>query len=106
MSQKRRKFTAEEKVSIIRRHLLEQEQISDICDELCIHPNLFYKWQRDFFENGALAFKPGSKSKDAKQLQVKEQKIQHLEAKLNRKNEVVSELMEAHIELKKSLGEL
>ena len=35
----------------------------------------------------------------------KDKKIQQLEAKLTRKNEVMAELMEAHTELKKSLGE-
>jgi len=32
--------------------------------------------------------------------------IEQLEAKLQRKNEVVSELMEAHLQLKKERGEL
>ena len=35
----------------------------------------------------------------------KDEKIQKLEAKLVRKNEVMAELMEAHTELKKNLGE-
>ena len=43
MSNKRRYFSADQKVASIRKHLLEQVPISDICDELKISSNLFYK---------------------------------------------------------------
>ena len=99
----RRHFSPEEKVSIIRRHLLENVPISQLCDELQIAPSLFYLWQREFFENGHLAF---SKDRKAKAVDdAKDAKIQHLEAKLQRKNEVLAELMEEHTQLKKDLGE-
>jgi transposase-like protein len=53
MSNKTRKAsTAEEKVSILRRHLLEHVPVSDLCDEYHLHPTQFYRWQRQFFENG------------------------------------------------------
>jgi transposase-like protein len=51
-----RKHTAEEKVAILRRHLLNQEAISKLCDELGLQPTVFYRWQKEFFENGAAAF--------------------------------------------------
>ena len=38
--------------------------------------------------------------------QVEEQRIHQLEDKLRRKHEVLSELLEEHIQLKKELGEL
>ena len=37
--------------------------------------------------------------------QVKDRKIEHLQAKLVQKNEVIAELMEDHVKLKKDLGE-
>jgi hypothetical protein len=37
---------------------------------------------------------------------MEEQRIQQLEDKLRRKHEVLSELMEEHVKLKKELGEL
>jgi transposase-like protein len=49
-------YTAEEKVAILRRHLVEKEPISKLCDELGLQPTVFYRWQKDFFENGAVAF--------------------------------------------------
>ena len=54
--------------------------------------------------NCHVVFENGRKAKAADD--AKDTKIQQLEAKLTRKNEVMAELMEAHTELKKSLGEL
>jgi len=34
--------------------------VSDLCEELGIAPTVFYRWQKQFFENGALAFEPGN----------------------------------------------
>ncbi len=56
MKKQRRRFTAEEKVSILRRHLLEGMAISDLCDEYGLNPTVFYRWQKALFENGAAAF--------------------------------------------------
>jgi transposase len=99
----RRHFSPQEKVAVLRRHLLEDVPISKLCDELQISPNLFYIWQREFFENGHLAFAKDRKGKAVEN--AKDAKIQQLEAKLTRKNEVMAELMEEHTVLKKELGE-
>lgn len=101
--QTRRHFTAAEKVAIVKRHLLEGVPVSKLCDEFEINPTLFYQWQRQLFENAHLAFENGRKSKAVEDAHVK--KIEQLEAKLTRKNEVMAELMEAHTLLKKELGE-
>jgi transposase len=103
MNKPRRHFADHEKVAILKRHLLDKVPVSDLCDELDIYPNQFYDWLKRFFENGHLAFANGRKSKGVEDAQ--QAKIQKLEAKLARKNEVMAELMEAHTELKKSLGE-
>ena len=104
MNRPRRHFTGSEKVAILKRHLLEQVPISNLCDELDIYPHQFQGWLKEFFENGHAVFDNGRKPKAVED--AKERKIQQLEAKLARKNEVMAELMEAHTELKKSLGEL
>ena len=52
---KRQRLTAEEKVSILRRHLVEHIAVSDLCDEHQLQPTTFYLWQKQFFENGAAA---------------------------------------------------
>jgi transposase len=100
----RRHFTPPEKVAIVKRHLLEGVPVSNLCDEFDINPTLFYQWQRQLFENAHLAFENGRKSKAVED--AKDHKIQQLEAKLTRKNEVMAELLEAHTALKKSLGEI
>jgi transposase len=99
----RRHFSPQEKVAILRRHLLENIPVSQLCDEHGIAPSVFYHWQREFFENGHLAFGNGRKAKSAED--AKDAKIQQLEAKVQRKNEVMAELMEEHTQLKKDLGE-
>ena len=103
MNKPRRHFSGTEKVATLKRHLIDKVPISDLCDELDIYPNQFYGWLKEFFENGHVAFDNGRKAKAVEDAQ--QAKIQQLEAKLTRKNEVMAELMEAHTELKKTLGE-
>jgi transposase len=55
-------YTGEEKLAILRRHLLDKVPISDLCDELGLQPTIFYRWQKEFFENGAAAFAGKSRS--------------------------------------------
>ena len=104
MNKPRRHFSGTEKIAILKRHLIDKVPISDLCDELHTYPNQLYGWLKEFFENGHAVFDNGRKPKAVED--AKERKIQQLEAKLARKNEVMAELMEAHTELKKSLGEL
>jgi transposase-like protein len=104
MAKQRRHFSGTEKVAILKRHLIDKIPVSDLCDELDIYPNQFYGWLKEFFENGHAAFDNGRKSKALED--AKDKKIEHLEAKLTRKNEVMAELMEAHTQLKKDLGEI
>ena len=57
MSQaERRHFSGEEKVKILRLHLLEGKPVSDLCEQYKINPSLFYQWQRTFFEHGSFIF--------------------------------------------------
>jgi transposase len=56
MKKRRKHYTPEEKVAILSRHLVEVVPISDLCDESGLQPTVFYRWQKEFFENGAAAF--------------------------------------------------
>jgi len=31
-------------------------RLGSLCDELGLQPTVFYRWQKEFFENGASAF--------------------------------------------------
>ena len=57
MKKQRKQYAPEEKVAILRRHLLEKEPISKLCDEVGLQPAVSYRWQKEFFENGAAAFR-------------------------------------------------
>ncbi len=106
MAGKRKKYTAQEKVRILRLHLVEKRAVSDLCDEIGLNPNVFYRWQKQFFENGAAAFdQPASKGKDRRTARLEDRNAR-LEAKLATKDEVIAEIMASHIALKKSLGEI
>ena len=102
MTRKTRKnYTPKEKVAILRRHLVDKVAVSDLCDKYGLQPTVFYRWQKEFFENGAAAFEKrvnGVSLSEAK-------RIEFLEGKLQGKDEVLAELMEEHVALKKSLGE-
>ena len=101
MNAKRKRFTAEEKVKLLRLHLVEKEPVSDICDRHGLNPNVFYHWQKQFFENGTAAFDRKSDSGDKKLTST----VKALKEKLVKKDEVIAEIMASHVELKKSLGE-
>lgn len=101
MSRERKNYTPEEKLAILKRHLVEKTPVSDLCDELGLNPNVFYGWQKQLFENGTAAFQ-----KTRRQADRRDQRIEKLEAKLAQKNEVLAELMQEHVQLKKELGEL
>ncbi len=100
MIKKRKNYPATEKVAIIKRHLVDKVPVSDLCDQHGIHPTVFYRWQKDFFENGAAAFAKA----DRGQQREERKRLEQLQAKLQTKNEVLSELMEEHVRLKKTLG--
>jgi transposase len=102
MSRERKNYTPEEKVAVLKRHLVEKVPVSDLCDELGLNPTVFYGWQKQLFENGAAAFEKIRR----RQADRRDQKIERLEAKLAQKNEVLAELLQEHVQLKKELGEL
>lgn len=104
MAKQRRHFDGPQKVAILKQHLVDKVPISDLCDQHAVHANQIYDWLKKFFENGHAAFDNGRKSQAEEN--GKDQKIERLEAKLVRKNEVMAELMEAHTLLKKNLGEI
>src|SRR4029077_403618 len=102
MKKQRKRYTPEEKVAILRRHLREKEPISKLCDELGLQPTVFYRWQKEFFENGVAAFQQRGRPNH----QPEQERIAYLEQKIQTKGEVLAELMAEHVALKKRVGEL
>jgi transposase len=104
MTRQRRHYPPEQKVAALRLHFVEKVPVSDVCEKLGIAVNLFYTWQKQFFDNGTAAFTTTDKRRKA-DTDAKDRTIAALQDKLQRKNEVLSELMEEHVQLKKELGE-
>ena len=48
--QTRKKYNAEEKISIILEGLRGEESIAAICRREGINPNLYYRWSKEFLE--------------------------------------------------------
>ena len=101
MSGKQRKhYSAEEKVAILRLHLLEKRPVSEVCDQHGLNPTVFYRWQKEFFEQGHLAFT----REDKQQAKADRERLERLESKLAHKDGVLAELMSEYVALKKKLG--
>ena len=99
MAARHRRFSSKEKVSILRRHLLEKVPVSELCDEHQLRPNVFYRWQKELFENGSWAF---DRDGDPRTREL-ERRVSTLEATLARRNEAIAELMEEIVALRHSL---
>ncbi len=102
MSKERRHWTSEDKIKLLRRHLIEKVPISKICDEARLAPSMFHRWQEQLFVNAALALESNRRPERGQD----QQRIEKLEQKIRQKDEVLAELMVEHITLKKELGEL
>ena len=95
--------SAEEKVDVLRKHLLENVSVVTTCETHGIKPSTFYSWQKQFFENGAAAFtRPGPSREEA----ILGKKVEQLEARLREKDAVIALVSEEYVKLKKELGEL
>ena len=103
MTRSRRTFSAQEKAAVVKRYLVDKTPVSDLCDELGLQPTQIYQWQKQLFDNAHAAF--AKTGRIPKQDDAKDKKIEALEAKIQLKNEVVAELLQEHVQLKKELGE-
>jgi hypothetical protein len=63
---------------------------------------IFYRWPKEFFENGAAAFAQKARPNHS----AEQERITYLEKKIQTKDEVLAELMAEHVALKKDVGKL
>lgn len=103
---KRKFLTPDQKIAILREHLIEKVPVSDLCDKHDISAVNFYNWQKQLFEHGASCFeRKANAANQRRQDDAVDRKLQQLEAKMQAKNEVIAELLQEHVQLKKELGE-
>ena len=100
MKKQRKHYKPEEKVAILRRHVLEKEPISKLCNEVGLTPTVFYRWLKEFFENGVATFREKRPTNHS----AEQVRIAYLEKKIQTKDEVLAELMAEYLALKKRLG--
>jgi transposase-like protein len=106
VGEKRRRYSVEQKATIMRRHLLDKVPVSDLCDEYKIQPSVVYGWLRQALGNLELAIDTGRRKKrDCREAKLTREN-EALKAKLAKKDRVIAEISEEYIDLKKELGEL
>lgn len=104
--QGRRQFTAEQKAEAVKRHLMGKEEISAICESLGIVPNQFYRWQQELFDNAAAAFEVKTRGRKVNPQEARlSRQVEELEAKVAHKDNVIAEVTEEYVALKKKLGQ-
>jgi transposase-like protein len=95
---KRKRYTAEEKVKILREISEDGKSISQAAEEHGIHPNNIFNWRKQHLEMGVQGFRTTRKDISSK---AKDRKIVLLEDKIKHKDEVIAELAEELLALKK-----
>ncbi len=101
MTKQRKRYTPQQKMEILREHLKNKVPISEVCEKYGIHPNVFYKWEKRLFEEGAELFSAGH-GKNGTEKEVAQVK-KHRD-KIQKKDEVIRWLTEENIKLKKTFG--
>jgi putative transposase len=94
----RKRYTAEEKIKILREVLEDGKPISQVAEHYALHPNNIFKWRKQLFEGGIQAFQVQRADISAK---ADERRLAALEQKLKEKDEVIAELVGELLGLKK-----
>lgn len=106
MTKKRQYRSPEQKAAILKRHHVDKVPVTTACEEADqLQPSVFYAWQRDLFERAHLVLgteKPGRTSNREQEL---ERENAALKAKLAKKDQVIAEISQEYVDLKKELGE-
>ena len=95
---KRKRYTAEEKIKILREVLEEGKPISQVADHYGLHPNNIFNWRKQLFEGGIQTFQVKRTDISAK---AEDRKIAALEERIKQKDEIIAEFAEELLGLKK-----
>jgi transposase-like protein len=95
---KRRKFSPEEKFTIVKQVLSKAKTVSEISEEFGIHPNLYYRWQSEFFESALEGLKEKSRGRSRS---AEDREKQRMADEIQRMKDVITEIASENIVLKK-----
>jgi len=93
----RKKYSAEEKIRIALEGLRGESAISELCRRGGIHPNMYYKWSKEFLEAGKQRLTGDT------QRQADNQEVQSMRTENEQLKQLVAELSLKNRVLKKSL---
>jgi len=99
---KKKRFTAEEKVMILRELLENKTPISELSEQYGLHPTVIYSWKKQMFESASEIFSGKHKNRK-KGLSPEEVKIKKLEDTLRIRESLISEIVADNIILRKEL---
>ncbi len=99
---KRRYYTPEQKAALLQHHIVDKVPVSEICNEEKLQPSVFYGWLKTLLANAHLALSSPRGTSPEKKLQ---EKVDALEARLQKKDGVIAEVTGEFVRLKKELGE-
>lgn len=102
---KRRRFTPEQKASILGEHLFGKKPISEVCEAHQLQPSVVYDWQRHAQANLAQALEPGQSQQSRRERELADE-LARLRAELTRKTDVIAEITEEYVTLKKGLSSM
>ena len=92
----RRRFTAEQKVRILREHLDNQVKISELAEKYRIRPSVIRRWKKELFEGALDIFSGKHKNKRAR-----DSKEVQLQRKITAMQEVITEIATENLQLRK-----
>ena len=91
-------FQTFKKTKAVLSHVQDGVLVSKVCENLGIHSNQYYEWQKQAFSSLPHVF-----SRDAiRQERSHQREVDNLKSKLSQKDEVIAELLTEHIALKKT----
>ena len=97
----RKRYTAEQKVMILRELLENNIPISQLAEKYEVRPNDIYNWKKKLFKSATEIFT--QKISTPKQTTAEQKKIEKLQSKLKDRDEAISYLLRENIEIKKSI---
>ena len=95
---RRKRYTSEEKVKILREVLEDGKSVSNVAEAYKVHPNQIMSWRKQLFEGGQQIFEIKRPDISEKAME-KQTKV--LEDRLRHKDNVIAELAQELLELKK-----
>ena len=93
----RHRISDVQKTKAVLAHVQDGVTVSQVCENLGIHTNQYYEYQKQAFSSLSHVF-----SRDTILLdRIHQREVDNLKSKLSQKDEVIAELLTEHIELKK-----